>query len=703
MSRFKFLMSAVGLMFIRDYQPMKKSLPFAMSAVLALTFAFVSCGGGDKTVAVTSVSLNKTAITLNINEQETLTATVQPSNATNTSVTWSSSNNNVAIVNGNGSTATVTAVAGGNAAITVRTADGGKEYTCTVTVRTPPESVSLSQNSMRLDVGTTGTLTATILPNNATNKNVTWSSSNNNVATVSGNGLNATVTAVAAGNAVITVRTEDGGKEYICTVTVTPIPVPVESVSIEQNSMMLVIGDAGSLTATIVPGDATTKNVMWSSSNSNVATVTGYGLNATVTAVTAGNAVITVRTEDGGKESTCSVTVATVPVPTPSELIRNQSSEPTRERELVSWGFKGSEYILVHKIGTTNGAFVGFLTSANYYNGGPNEMNISYSATTAETRSESYSIKNIERQTNQVSGSASATIPVLKVFKLGANLGFNSTWEKITETSVGTSFTEMFQKTESRTERIVPANGPGYYALAGFTRYSVYQTTICNAITGQIVSRDVWFAQTHGEPEMEIHLLKASDSGSFTLNALDIIPLGSLPIIQDITPEELEMCRRYGIAGMGNIICTLTSTEPERSIDNVGWTTATQPYRILDRISYMFNGDNMRDTNGNAVNIDTLKALGYTKVKLNLEYDYTKETDSIQIEMKIINRTTGEQFSESGMSVINGRMSFAFDLSKISRGHNVDVEWRIRKTNALAHSGVRIRTNRKYTWTFSTN
>ena len=173
------------------------------------------------TVAVESVSLNKSTLSLEEGATETLTATVNPSNATDKSVTWSSSNSAVAMVDANGK---VTAVAAGEAEITVTTTDGAKTATCAVTVTASAvavESVSLNKTELSLIVGAEETLTATVLPENADNKAVTWSSSDESVATVDANGK---VKAIAIGEAVITVTTADGGKTASCTVTVTKNP-----------------------------------------------------------------------------------------------------------------------------------------------------------------------------------------------------------------------------------------------------------------------------------------------------------------------------------------------------------------------------------------------------------------------------------------------------------------------------------------------
>ena len=171
--------------------------------------------------------------------------------------------------------------------------------------------VSLNKTSLTLTEGSTSQLTATVEPNNATNRNVTWSSSNSEVATVDGNGK---VTAHKAGTATITVTTADGGKTAKCKVTVAAGSAPavkVDSVSLNQTSMNLTVGSTGQLKATISPSNATNQNVTWSSGNTSVATVDASG---NVKAIQAGTTTITVTTEDGNKTATCAVTVTAAPI-----------------------------------------------------------------------------------------------------------------------------------------------------------------------------------------------------------------------------------------------------------------------------------------------------------------------------------------------------------------------------------------------------
>ena len=183
--------------------------------------------------------------------------------------------------------------------------------------------VSLSPSTLTLNVGVEATLIPTITPDNATNQNVTWESSDTKVATVD-NGL---VTAVAEGTATITVTTTDGNFEDTCTVTVTqPAETPVASVTLDKTSLTLDVGGSDTLTATVKPDDATNKAVKWSSSNENVATV---DQNGNVKAVGAGTATITAAASDGsGKTATCTVTVnGPVLPPQPSDPAPSQPTD----------------------------------------------------------------------------------------------------------------------------------------------------------------------------------------------------------------------------------------------------------------------------------------------------------------------------------------------------------------------------------------
>lgn len=172
-------------------------------------------------VAVTGVTLSKDSLALGIGEKETLTASVTPDDATKKDVTWLSSDPTIATVS---STGEVTGVKEGTALVIVTTQDGNKADTCTVTVSPiAVTGVSLDQSTLSVALNGSTTLKATVAPDNATNKDVTWSSSDPTIANVDSNGK---VTGVQIGGPVtITATTVDGSKTATCTVTVTDAPV----------------------------------------------------------------------------------------------------------------------------------------------------------------------------------------------------------------------------------------------------------------------------------------------------------------------------------------------------------------------------------------------------------------------------------------------------------------------------------------------
>ena len=280
-------------------------------AAVLLTTNFWSCSKDEEpvpeptppVVSVTGVTLNKTSTSIQVGGTETLTATVSPKDAANKKVTWESSNAAIASVDANGK---VTGVKAGEATITVTTEDGGKTATCKVTVSDKEikvTGVKLNKSETSLLVGGNETLTATVLPEDATNQNVTWKSDKPEIATVDANGK---VTAVKVGEATITVTTEDGGKTATCKVTVSETSVAVTGVTLNKAETSIFVGGSETLTATVAPADATNQKVTWKSDKPEIATVDANGK---VTGVKAGEATITVTTEDGGKTATCKVTV----------------------------------------------------------------------------------------------------------------------------------------------------------------------------------------------------------------------------------------------------------------------------------------------------------------------------------------------------------------------------------------------------------
>lgn len=255
-------------------------------------------------VPVTGVTLSPTSASFNIGATQQLSSTVSPSNATNKNVTWRSNNTAVATVS---TTGLVTGVSRGSVTITVTTTDGGKTAASSLSINpVPVTGVTVSPATDSFNVGATKQLLATLDPTNATYQNVTWRSSNTAVATVNSSGL---VTGVSAGSAIITVTTADGGKTASSNVSINK--VPVTGVTLSPTTASLTVGATQQLVPAIAPINATNKNVSWISSNPAVATANTTGL---ITGMSAGSAIITVTTADGGKTATSNVTVNTVPV-----------------------------------------------------------------------------------------------------------------------------------------------------------------------------------------------------------------------------------------------------------------------------------------------------------------------------------------------------------------------------------------------------
>lgn len=269
--------------------------------------ATCSVSVSPKYIAVTGVALNQARLSLTAEDTYSLVATVSPSNATDPTVEWTSSHSGVATVDASGH---VTAVAAGTATITAKSkADPTKTAVCSVTVAAKVIHVTgvTLPATATVERGSSITLTATVTPANADNREVTWSTSNPSVAAV--DPTTGRVTGAKVGTAVITVTTVDGNYTARCTVTVTEPPVHVSDVTLSQTTATLVYGGTLNLATqvTVNPEDATDKSVTWSSSNPNVASVTD---GVVVAGNTSGTAVITVASVDNPEsKATCTVTV----------------------------------------------------------------------------------------------------------------------------------------------------------------------------------------------------------------------------------------------------------------------------------------------------------------------------------------------------------------------------------------------------------
>ena len=247
-------------------------------------------------VPVSGIRLSVESMTLTLGEERTIEVTITPENATDKTVIWSSSNSSVASVEGG----LVTALAEGNATITATAGD--QSASCEVSVQKkyiPVTSISLDYSSMSLEEGDTALLTATVLPEDADDRTVSWSSSNPSVATVEG-GL---VTALAEGMATITATA--GDQSATCMVNVSKAPVILLGITFNVTQLQMEQGQQYSLTVLPVPSDAALEGTLeWSSSDSSIVTVSSDGR---LLAVNAGKATVTATF--GSFTATCAVSV----------------------------------------------------------------------------------------------------------------------------------------------------------------------------------------------------------------------------------------------------------------------------------------------------------------------------------------------------------------------------------------------------------
>ena len=305
-----------------------------------------------KLIPITEVLIDKSSATLTEGDSTTLTATVLPENTTDRKdISWSSSNNDIATVD---TTGHVEAKKAGTVIITA-TSTNGKTAECTVTVEKkliPITEVSLSESAVGIIEGNTHKLTATVLPENTTDsKSVSWSSNNEAVATVSEDG---TITAKSAGTAVIT-ATSTNGKTAGCTVTVSKKEIPIVDVALNRTSATITEGDILNLTATVLPENTTeSKNIGWSSSNNDIATVDSTGK---VTAKQAGTVVIT-ATSSNGKTASCTITVEKKEIPI-TEVVLNKTSAVVDEGETIKL------IATVYPENTTNGKSIKWNSNNN--------------------------------------------------------------------------------------------------------------------------------------------------------------------------------------------------------------------------------------------------------------------------------------------------------------------------------------------------
>lgn len=286
----------------------RKLLIFVLMASLVLG-QFTPVQAAAKKAKYT-IALNKQVYTMKKGKSVKLKATLNKA-AKKKGVEWKSSNPKIASVSKSGK---VTAKKNGKATITAKVRGTKVNAKSHITVGTPISKVTLNKKTVSLKIGQKFTLKATISPKKASNKKVSYESSNSKVATVNKKGV---IRAISAGTAKIRVTAADGsGKKVSCTVKVSKSTVPVASVRLNKTQLTLKQGGEERLTATVNPSDATDKTIRWASSNQAVARVSENG---TVRAVAKGTATITASAHNNVRAA-CTVTV---------ESASGQPEEPT--------------------------------------------------------------------------------------------------------------------------------------------------------------------------------------------------------------------------------------------------------------------------------------------------------------------------------------------------------------------------------------
>lgn len=246
---------------------------------------------------VSGITLSNTSIVLYPGKTLQLKEFVSPSDASDKSVIWSSSNTSIATVN-NG---LVTAVSVGEAVVMATTNDGQYTALCEISVKQPVTNITLSQSNATLYSGESVQLSATVSPSQAYNKVLKWTSSNDQVATVSNDGF---VRAIKAGSVNITASSTDGSN--VSAVMSLKVYQHVTGISFSNAREQIVMGETKQLNVTLFPIDATDKRVQWMSSDENIAIVDDYGV---VEGKSNGKAKITATSVDGNYQASLDVEV----------------------------------------------------------------------------------------------------------------------------------------------------------------------------------------------------------------------------------------------------------------------------------------------------------------------------------------------------------------------------------------------------------
>ena len=269
-------------------------------------------------IPITNISLNNSIQTIMLNESKQLSINFSPGNASNKNLVYSSSNPDIISISSNG---TITGKKVGDSYITILDPEyqsSNKIYLhISVIDKISLKSISI-KNSLELIENNSAKLSVTYNPTNATDKKITWKSSDESIATVDGSG---NVTAKKAGTTEIRAISNDGGYVATCKVTVTALSKELKSIKLDKTELTLEAGKEDTLKVIYEPDYAENKNVTWESSDKKIATVK----DGVITAIKKGTVDITVTSEEGKKTAICKVTVISPPIESISFSLEEQN------------------------------------------------------------------------------------------------------------------------------------------------------------------------------------------------------------------------------------------------------------------------------------------------------------------------------------------------------------------------------------------
>lgn len=256
-------------------------------------------------VPVKDLTLSKSSETLSLNGTTKIVANIQPSNASNKKIYYLSQDSSIASVDENGN---VTAKKEGSTYISVNVENKTRLFKVIVVknLTVSLKSISITQN-ISLNEGETKRINVTYNPSNASNKKVSWKSSNTGVVTVDENG---NVKGISPGSATITATSNDGNHIATSKITVLKVDKSLKSISLNKTELELKIGNEETLVVNFEPSNAENKKISWSSSKDEVVTVD----NGKIKALKPGTAEIKVVSDDGKKEAVCKVKVLSLPI-----------------------------------------------------------------------------------------------------------------------------------------------------------------------------------------------------------------------------------------------------------------------------------------------------------------------------------------------------------------------------------------------------